>query len=119
MVVAFVSSLASADPLLPGQDLLIPSVSSEMPSECEESTCTIVEVQVKKKMGSQADARIESCSKSVRVPKEVFDTINTFMRNIHSGSASGLPANLTPSQQTVLLMYATFLQQTNDFNCQK
>jgi hypothetical protein len=56
------------------------------------------------------------CSKEVRVPQPVYETIVDIMRSM-SGDRGEPPPVLTPAQQTILLFYSTLMQQTLNFSC--
>jgi hypothetical protein len=57
----------------------------------------------------------DTCTKQVRVPKEVFKAIISIMKSL-SGANGQQPA-FTPAQQTMLLFYTTLMQQTLQFEC--
>ena len=57
----------------------------------------------------------DSCSKEVRVPSPVYNTIMEIMESMSSNDAP--PPVLTPAQQTILLFYSTLMQQTMGFTC--
>jgi hypothetical protein len=58
----------------------------------------------------------DTCSKQVRVPRDVYVSILSVMKSISGSNGSAAPA-LTPAQQTILLFYSTLMQQTLSFTC--
>jgi hypothetical protein len=114
---------------------------STMPSVaqvCRNSQCAVFQVAVKLKNPSAAkvedsmgtiviggysnnySSRVEilgdSCTKEVRVPQPVYETIVQIMESMQGTNGEPPPA-LTPTQQTVLLFYSTLMQQTVGFTC--
>jgi hypothetical protein len=105
---------------------------------CRFSQCTVFQVAVKLRspqtskvedsmgtilIGGQSNAyasRIEilgdTCTKEVRVPQPVYETIVQIMETMQGSNGEPPPA-LTPTQQTVLLFYSTLMQQTVGFTC--
>lgn len=135
------SSLAKAVPLLSSFFAFHAHANSTMPSVsqvCRASQCTVFQVAVKLKHPTTAkiedsmgtisiggysnnySSRIEiigdTCTKEVRVPQPVYETIVQIMESMQGSNGEPPPA-LTPTQQTVLLFYSTLMQQTVGFTC--
>jgi hypothetical protein len=114
---------------------------NSMPSTaqvCQNSQCTVFQVAVKLKNPQAAkvedsmgtiviggysnpySSRVEilgdSCTKEVRVPQPVYETIVQIMESMQGSNGEPPPA-LTPTQQTILLFYSTLMQQTVGFTC--
>lgn len=60
--------------------------------------------------------RGDVCTKQVKVPWSVYQSISAIMSSL-DGSQGEPPPAFTPAQQTMLLFYTTLMQQTLSFNC--
>lgn len=110
-----------------------------VPGECNDVQCIIFEVTIHLNSyhetpltrrtshmisldgtSSHYDSVVEragdSCTKQVRVPRSVYEMVTDVMASIGGTSGQPLPV-LTPSQQTILLLYTTLSQQTMSFTC--
>lgn len=107
-------------------------------SQCSpEGQCVVFEVSIQ--MDSQADRPVvinspiiylddsnsytttvvrkgDVCTKQVKVPYPVYQSIAAIMSTL-DGSSGEPPPAFTPAQQTMLLFYTTLMQQTLSFNC--
>lgn len=57
-----------------------------------------------------------TCTKQVKVPWSVYQSIAAIMSSL-DGSSGEPPPAFTPAQQTMLLFYTTLMQQTLSFTC--
>lgn len=57
-----------------------------------------------------------TCTKQVKVPWTVYQSIAAIMSSL-DGSGGEPPPAFTPAQQTMLLFYTTLMQQTLSFTC--
>jgi hypothetical protein len=57
----------------------------------------------------------DTCTKQVRIPRDVFTSITAVMRTI--SNAGDVPPALNSTQQAMLLFYSTLMQQTLGFQC--
>jgi len=57
-----------------------------------------------------------TCTKQVKVPWSVYQSISAIMSSL-DGSSGEPPPAFTPAQQTMLLFYTTLMQQTLSFTC--
>ena len=60
--------------------------------------------------------RGDVCTKQVKVPYSVYQSIASIMSTL-DGSGNEPPPAFTPAQQTMLLFYTTLMQQTLSFTC--
>jgi hypothetical protein len=60
--------------------------------------------------------RGDVCTKQVKVPYSVYQSIASIMSTL-DGSGGEPPPAFTPAQQTMLLFYTTLMQQTLSFTC--
>jgi hypothetical protein len=58
----------------------------------------------------------DSCTKKVRVPQPIYESVTKLMASL-SGDSKDAPPTLTPSQQSMMLFYTTIMQQTLNFDC--
>jgi hypothetical protein len=119
----------------------IGALAEEMPSVrdvCVRGQCTVFQVVVRlpahtasskedslgviyiggsaNEYSSTVEVSGDACSKEVRVPQPVYETIVDIMKSM-SGDRGEPPPVLTPAQQTILLFYSTLMQQTLSFTC--
>jgi hypothetical protein len=60
--------------------------------------------------------RGDVCTKQVKVPYPVYESIAAIMATLDGTNGEPPPA-FTPAQQTMLLFYTTLMQQTLSFTC--
>ncbi|NBO38358.1 hypothetical protein EBU99_07220 [bacterium] len=60
--------------------------------------------------------RGDVCTKQVKVPEQVYNSIASIMASLDGANGEPPPA-FTPAQQTMLLFYTTLMQQTLSFTC--
>lgn len=117
--------------------------SFQLPNVCaQDDFCTLISVahEIEKKIpsaragavigvidddgfqSSSNDTQIEKkvCRKEVRVPRVVHRAVLKMFESVaQRGSVNALPAQLTASEQTMLLYYNTIMQQTMNSSCEK
>jgi hypothetical protein len=82
----------------------------------EDSMGTIVIGGASNSYSSRVEILGDTCTKEVRVPQPVYETIVQIMESMQGSNGEPPPA-LNPTQQTVLLFYSTLMQQTVGFTC--
>ncbi len=85
-------------------------------SKVEDSMGTIMIGGYANSYSSRVEILGDTCTKEVRVPQPVYETIVQIMESMQGSNGEPPPA-LTPTQQTVLLFYSTLMQQTVGFTC--